>query len=327
MFNYIMRRLFFMLPLLLIISMFAFVVIELPPGDFVTNYIMELRMTGQEVSETEIEAISRRYGLNDPAYVRYFKWISGFFSGDLGYSMTYNQPVNKLIQQRVGFTVLISLLVLFFQWIVSVPIGIYSAIKQYSPTDYVITLLGFLGLSIPNFMLALILMFVSYRFFGISVTGLFSQAYIGAPWSLGKLMDMASKIWVVVLVVGTGGTASLIRVLRGQMLDELGKEYIQTARSKGLSEMVVILKHALRVAINPIISTIGWILPRIFSGAALTSIVLGLPTLGPLMLDALLNQDMYLAGSILMIQTFLVLIGTLISDILLALVDPRIRYQ
>lgn len=327
MLTYILRRMIFMLPLIIVISIFAFIVIQLPPGDFLTNYIMELRLQGDDVTDAEIESIAKRYGLNDPGYIRYIKWASGFLVGDLGYSMKYNQPVSNLIKKRIGYTLLISLLVLLFQWVISIPVGIYSAIKQYSIGDYIITLLGFLGLSIPNFMLALILMFVAFKYFGSSVTGLISSEYIGQPWTYGKIIDMMSHVWVPVIVVGSAGTAGLIRVLRGQMLDELGKEYVQTARAKGLTEKVVIFKHILRVAINPIISTIGWLLPRIFSGATLTGIVLGLPTLGPLLLSALMNQDMFLAGSILMIQSMLVLIGTLISDILLAVVDPRIRYS
>ena len=325
--TYIIRRLIIILPLFVLISIFVFILIQLPPGNYIDTYIMQLRATGETVSQDEIEMITRMYNLDKPMYAQYLAWFKGFMTGNLGYSLSLKQPVGNVIQRRVGYTVLVSVLVLLFQWIVSIPVGIYSAIKKYTVGDYIVTFIGFIGLSIPNFMLALIIMFVGYRYFGVNLTGLFSIEFIDAPWSFAKVMDMFSNIWVAVVVVGTAGTAGFIRVLRSQMLDELGKQYVQTARSKGLAEHVVILKHALRVAINPVISTIGWILPRIFSGAAITSIVLGLPTLGPALLNAIIAQDMYLAGDIILIQTILVLIGTLISDIALALVDPRIRYE
>lgn len=325
--TFIIRRLIILVPLFILISVFVFTLIQLPPGSYIDTYVMQLRAQGETVSEAEIQAIIRMYGLDDPIYIQYFKWFMGFLTGDLGYSLYFKMPVAEIINRRVGYTALVSLLTLIFQWIVSIPVGIYSAVKKYSVGDYVVTFLGFIGLSVPNFMLALIIMFIAYRNFGVNVTGLFDVRFIDAPWSWAKLANLLSNIWVAVIVVGTAGTAGFIRVLRGQMLDELGKAYVQTARSKGLHERVVILKHALRVAINPVISTIGWILPRIFSGAAITAIVLGLPTLGPALLNSILAQDMYLAGDIILIQTSLVLIGTLISDIALALVDPRIRYE
>jgi len=325
--TFILRRIIILIPLFVVISMFIFMVIQLPPGSYIDNYIMELRAQGQDVDQAEIEAITRMYGLDQPIYVQYVRWFTGFLQGDLGYSLNLKQPVGEVIMSRLGYTVLISILTLLFQWIVSIPIGIYSAIRKYTAGDYVVTFLGFIGLSIPNFMLALIIMYVGYRYFGVNLTGLFSMQYISAPWSFAKFLDMLSNIWVAVVVVGTAETAGFIRVLRSQMLDELGKAYVQTARAKGLRERVVIVKHTLRVAINPVISTIGWVLPRIFSGAAIVAIVLGLPTLGPALLNAILSQDMYLAGDIILIQTILVLIGTLISDIALAAVDPRIRYE
>lgn len=324
---YILRRIIILVPLFVVISIFVFVLIQIPPGSYVDSYIMQLRATGEEVSQEEIESIIRMFGLDKPVHMQYLTWFKGFITGDLGYSLALKLPVGYIIGQRLGYTVLVSILVLLFQWIVSIPVGIYSAIKKYTVGDYIVTFLGFIGLSIPNFMLALVIMFVGYKYFGVNLTGLFSVEFIDAPWSFAKFLDMMSNIWVAVIVVGTAGTAGFIRVLRGQMLDELGKAYVQTARSKGLKEQVVILKHALRVAINPVISTIGWVLPRIFSGAAITAIVLGLPTLGPALLTAIRMQDMYLAGDIILIQTILVLIGTLISDISLALVDPRIRYE
>lgn len=307
--------------------MFIFFIIQLPPGSYIDSYVLQLRAQGQEVSEAEIAAITRMYGLDLPMHQRYVRWFTRFVRGDLGFSLALRRPVADVIRDRVGFTVLISVLVLLFQWIVSIPVGIYSAVRKYSVGDYIATFFGFIGLSIPNFMLALIIMFVGFRYFGVNLTGLFSVHMAAAPWSWAKVVDMLSRIWVAVLVVGTAGTASFIRVLRAQMLDELGKAYVQTARAKGLRERIVIWKHTLRVAVNPVISTIGWILPAIFSGEAITSIVLGLPTLGPALLNALLVEDMYMAGSIILIQTILVLIGTLISDIALAMVDPRIRYE
>ncbi len=325
--TFLLRRLIILLPLLVLISFTAFVIIELPPGSYLDTYISNLRQQGHDVSRAQIESLERRYGLDKPFHIRYFTWFSNFLRGDMGYSMTQNKPVNMVVRERIGFSIMIAIVTILFEFIVAVPIGIYSSIKKHSFADHSLTFLGFLGLSIPNFMLALILMYVFYSFFGMNVTGLVSRDLLGEPWNLTKILDALSNIWVVVIVVGTAGTAGLIRVLRGQMLDELNKEYIQAARSKGLSEMMVVLKHALKVAINPLISTIGWLLPRIISGSVIASIVLGIPALGPAMLNSLLEQDMYLAGSILFIQAIMVVIGTIISDVLLAMIDPRIRYD
>jgi peptide/nickel transport system permease protein len=325
--TFIIRRFLILVPLFVVISMFIFFIIQLPPGSYIDNYVMQLRAQGHDVSESEIAAITRMYGLDLPLHQRYVRWFTNFLRGDLGYSLALRRPVAMVIRERIGYTVLISVLVLLFQWIISIPVGIYSAVRKYSVGDYIATFFGFIGLSIPNFMLALIIMFIGFRYFGVNLTGLFSVQMADAPWSWAKVIDMLSRIWVAVVVVGTSGTASFIRVLRAQMLDELGRAYVQTARSKGLRESIVIWKHTLRVAVNPVISTIGWILPAIFSGEAITAIVLGLPTLGPALLNAILVEDMYMAGSIILIQTILVLIGTLISDIALAMVDPRIRYE
>lgn len=308
------------------VSIVAFVVMELPPGDFLTNYVANLEAEGLRVTQEELDSLERRYGLGQPSYIRYFKWAGGFFTGDLGLSMYYNRPVSELIGERLFLTITLTFVTILFTWVVAIPIGLYSALRQYSPFDYAFTVVGFLGLSIPNFLLALVIMFVAFKYFGLSVSGLFSAEFVGEPWSFAKFLDLLSNIWVAVVVVGTAGTAGTIRVLRSQMLDELGKDYVKTARAKGLAEGVVILKHALRLAINPVISRIGWMLPALFSGATITAIVLNLPTVGPLLLDALRNEDMHLGASVIMIQTILVVIGTLISDILLAVVDPRIRY-
>ena len=235
--------------------------------------------------------------------------------------------MSAVIKERIGYTILISLGTILFTWILAIPIGVYSAVKQYSLGDYTFTLVGFVGVSIPNFLLALIIMFISIKFFGVNVGGLFSTEYMGEPWSWGKFVDLLAHLWVPIVVVGTAGMAGLIRVMRGQMLDELRKPYVQTARAKGLSEIKIIFKHVVRIAVNPIISTAGWMLPQIVSGATISGIVLGLPTIGPKLFEALQGQDMYLAGTIVMMQSSLVIIGTMLSDLLLAVIDPRIRYD
>ena len=325
--EYIVRRCLYIIPLLILISVLAFIIIKLPPGDFLSTYIMSLRRSGAEVNESVIANLENRYGLNQPTYVQYFKWVSGFFHGDFGRSFQFEEPVKNIISDRIGFTMVIACLTLLFQWIFAIPIGIYSAVRQYSIFDYFWTFVGFIGLSVPNFLLALILMFVGIKYFGASIGGLFSSEFIGQPWTWPKFFDLLQHIWVPVVVIGTAGMAGQIRIMRGQMLDEIGKQYIQTARAKGLSEWIVIMKHATRVAVNPIISTAGWMLPRIVSGATIAGIVLGLPTIGPTLFGALTSQDMYLAGTIVMLQSTLVVIGTLLSDILLSAIDPRIRYE
>jgi len=315
------------IPLLIAISIVTFVVIKLPPGSYLETYIAQQQRQGGQVTKDRVEAIKQRYGLGQPTYIQYFKWISGFPRGDFGMSFKAQQPVSKIIKERIGFTILLSLATVLFTWSLAVPIGIYSAVRQYSVFDYIFTFIGFIGVAIPNFLLALFLMFIGIKFFGTDLSGLFSMEYMGEPWSLGKVIDMLKHLWVPVIVVGTGGMAGLIRIMRGQMLDELRKAYVQTARAKGLSEYIVIVKHVARIAINPFVSTIGWMLPGLISGGTLAGIVLGLPTLGPKLLDALKTQDMYLAGTIMMLLSSLTIIGTLISDILLAIVDPRIRYE
>jgi len=315
-----------MIPTVIFISLISFVIIELPPGDYVDTYITELEMEGG-VADYVIENIRAQYNLDKPWVYRYIKWFFGFIQGDFGFSLAWNQPVRKLIGNRIMLTVAISLSSMLFMWAVAIPIGIYSAIKQYSMGDYIVTLLGFLGLSIPNFLLALLLMYFSYVFFGTGIGGLFSSNYVNAPWSLGKFIDLLQHLWIPAVVVGTAGTAGVIRILRANLLDELRKPYVITARAKGVSERKLLFKYPVRIAINPFISTIGWSLPQLISGAVITSMVLALPTSGPLFLQSLLQQDMYLAGSFVMIFAILTVIGTLISDILLAVVDPRIRIE
>ena len=325
---YIVRRFLYMFIILFVLSIVAFIIIQLPPGDYLTSYIMQLQLTGTKVSEAEIASLEKQYGLDLSIYQQYFKWVWGMLHGDFGRSFQYGERlVSELIGERLPLTITISLLTLIFTYAVAIPIGIYSATHQYSVGDYTSTVIGFAGLATPNFLLALVLMFLFYKYFGLSVGGLFSREYVTALWSLGKFVDMLKHLPIPIIVIGTAGTAGLIRVMRGCLLDELRKQYVITARAKGVSERVLLFKYPVKVAINPIISTIGWILPAIISGETITAIVLNLPTTGPLLFHALLVQDMYLAGSTIMFLCFLTVIGTLISDIILVWVDPRIRYE
>lgn len=324
---YIIRRCLYMFVILLAVSIISFVIIQLPPGNYLATYIENLRLSGIAVEQADIEMLERQYGLDLPVYSQYLKWMWNMLHGNLGRSFQWDTPVTKLIAERLPVTIAISLFTLVFTYAIAIPVGIYSATHQYSIGDYTFTVAGFAGLATPNFLLALILMFVFYKYLGLSVGGLFSLEYELAPWSIAKFIDMLQHLVIPIIVIGTAGTASLIRVMRACLLDELRKQYVITARAKGVHEMSLLFKYPVRVAINPIISTIGWILPRIVSGATITAIVLSLPTTGPLLFQALQNQDMYLAGSIIMVLSSLVVIGTLISDILLVWVDPRIRYE
>jgi len=317
-----------MIIILFLLSVVAFIIIQLPPGDYVSAYVAELEsMKGQRLTEEEIIALRKIYGVDRPMYVQYSKWLWKLSHGNFGMSLQLQRPVIDLIAERLPLTVLICILATIFTYAVGMPIGIYSAIRQYSIGDYFSTVFGFIGLAVPNFLLALILMFLFYKYFGFSIGGLFSLQYMDASWSMGKFIDMFKHLPIPVIVIGTPGAAALIRTMRGCLLDELRKQYVITARAKGLEERTLLFKYPVRVAINPIISTIGWTLPWLISGGTITSIVLGLPTMGPVLFEALLKQDMELAGSILMILSFLTVIGTFISDILLVLLDPRIRYE
>jgi len=316
-----------MIIILLAVSLVAFIIIQLPPGDYLTTLIENLRARGIQVNEEQIRSLEKQYGLDLPVYAQYFTWMWNMVHGNFGRSFEWNEPVSMLIAERLPLTITISLLTLLFVYAVSIPIGIYSATHQYSIGDYTFTVAGFAGLAIPNFLLALVLMFLFYKYFGLSAGGLFSLDYQIAPWSLAKVIDMLKHLPIPIIVIGTAGTAGLIRVMRGCLLDELRKQYVITARAKGVSERALLFKYPVRVAINPIVSTIGWTLPGIVSGETITAIVLSLPTTGPLLFRALIAQDMYLAGSTVMFLTFLTVIGTLISDILLVWIDPRIRYE
>lgn len=337
MFGLIVRRILWLFPTLLLISLLTFTIIQLPPGDYLTSYIAALEQTGDTVSAEQAEALRERFGLNEPFFTQYFHWLAGrrdpdsgqilggLIRGDLGQSFEWKKPVNELIQERMLLTIIISLTTLLLSWAVAVPIGIYSAVRQYSIGDYTFTILGFLGIATPNFLLALLFMYVSYAFFGISPGGLFSPQYLEAPWSLARFGDLLAHLVIPVIVIGAANTAGLIRILRGNLLDELRKQYVVTARAKGLAPLRLLIKYPVRIALIPLVSTIGWVLPAIISGSTITEVVLGLPTTGPLLLQALLNQDMYLAGGIIMIMSLLTVTGTLISDLLLLWLDPRIR--
>jgi peptide/nickel transport system permease protein len=322
---FILRRVLLMIPTLMAVSVIAFMIIEAPPGDYMDAYVTRLIQAQQAIDPSEIEALRARYGLDDPGYVRYFRWLSNMLQGDMGRSLEWNQPVTKLIGQRLAWSVLISLFSLVLAYGIAIPIGLYSATHQYSLGDYAFTFIGLIGLAVPNFLLALILLWYYFLATGNVALGLFSDEYVVAPWSLDKFVDMLKHMWLPAIIVGLAGTAGLIRTVRANMLDELGRPYVMVARSKGLAENKVITKYPFRIAMNPVVSTIGWTLPALVSGELLVSLVLGLPTIAPLFVGALMSQDMFLAGSIVMFLSVLTLIGTLISDILLAWLDPRIR--
>ncbi len=355
---YILRRLLWMIPTLVVISIVSFGIIQLPPGDYVTSHLQALRARGTLVRQSEIDRLRKLYHLDDPFVVKYAKWFNDllpfgfvrtpdgtYFTHEengkevfhwewprfkwpyMGWSLEHEEPVGQLISERLLLTVLLSLLTMVFTWAIAIPIGIYSAIRQYSFTDYLFTFLGFLGLAVPAFLLALVLMYVAQEFWGMDVGGLFSPDMNTAPWSWAKFGDLMSHIWVAMIVLGISGTAGMIRILRGNLLDELRKQYVITARAKGLPRIKLLLKYPVRIAVNPIISTMGWLLPGIVSGSIIVAVVMNLPMVGPLLLRSLQSQDMYMAGSMVMLMAFLTVIGTLMSDILLVIIDPRIRFE
>ena len=327
MFVFVIRRVLNAIVTIFVISIVSFVIIQLPPGDFLTSYAASLKAQGDTVAPQQLEALRQAYGLGQPIHIQYLKWIGNIMQGDFGQSLEWQQPVNRVIWSRLMFTVIVSASSILFVWAVAIPIGVYSAVRQYSIGDYVFTFLGFIGLAIPNFMLALVLMWLGFAWFGQDVGGLFSPEYQGAPWSWGKFVNMLSHLWIPMIVVGTAGTAGLIRTMRANMLDEINQPYVETARAKGLSESRLTWKYPVRVALNPFVSTAGYALPELIGGVVITAVVLNLPTIGPILLRALLSQDMFLAGAIVMLISILTVIGTLISDIVLALIDPRIRLE
>jgi peptide/nickel transport system permease protein len=325
--SYLIKRTLIMLFTIAVVSIASFATIQLPPGDYATKLYSQIAGSGANVDPDLEERIRKQYGLDQPMHVQYFKWIRNLFQGQFGYSYTYKQDAGALIRDRLPLSFIISFSTILFIWVVAIPIGIYSAVKRYSAGDYSVSFLSFLGMSIPDFLLALIFMFVSYRFFGQSVAGLFSEQYVSAPWSFAKFTDFLKHLWVPILIGGVAGIAALIRTMRANLLDELNKPYVETARAKGVSEATLLWKYPVRHALNPFVSTIGWTLPLIISGEVLISKVLNLPTTGPVLFNALQSQDLYLAAGFILVLSVLTVIGTFISDLLLAWLDPRIRLE
>lgn len=326
MFSFILRRLVLMIPLLVVVSIIAFIVIQLPPGDYLTTYIRQLEAMGRTFNQAEIDNLRMQYGLDQPVYVQYFYWMRSVFNGTFGRSFTWQLPVNEVLRTRLPMTIALSFASLLVVWALAIPIAIISATRHNTWFDYLFTFIGFIGLATPDFLTALVLGWLLYLISGTMITGLFSQEYVEAPWSITRFVDLLRHVWFPILIVGIGGTASLIRTVRATLLDELSRPYVVTARAKGLTETRLLLKYPIRIAMNPVFSTIGWLLPGLINGGVIVGIVLNLQTIGPVLLLATLNQDMYLAGSIVLILSVLTVIGTFISDILLAWLDPRIRF-
>ena len=324
---FITRRTILAFFTVLAISVLSFVIIQLPPGDYLTSYRATLEAQGDMISEAELKALSQQYGLDKPIHMQYLIWMGNMVQGDFGVSLRANRPVSELIGERLALTIVVALAAVVFTWVMAIPIGIYSAVRQRSIGDYVFTFAGFVGLAVPDFLLALVLMYFAYAWFNISVGGLFSAEYIEAAWSMGRLVDLLKHLWLPAIVLGTAGTAQLIRILRANLLDELRKPYVVAARAKGLSLWRAVIKYPVRVALNPLVSTTAYILPFLISGSVIVSVVLDLPTVGPLLLTALLSQDMYLAGTIVLLLGAMTVVGTLLSDILLVLLDPRIEME
>jgi peptide/nickel transport system permease protein len=328
MLKFIIRRVLWMIPSLAVVSFMSFVLIQLPPGDYVTTYIATLAASNEIVDQATATALRERFGLDQPLMVQYWKWISGIvLRGDFGLSFEWQQPVGDLIWERMALTLVLTFSTLLATWAIALPVGVYSAVRKYSIGDYIATFFSFVGLAVPSFLIALVLMYLAAVRWGHEVGGLFSEQYLNAPWSLGKMLDLLAHLWIPVIILAVSGTASLIRVMRANMLDELSKAYVTTARAKGLSEFRLLMKYPVRIALNPFISTIAWLLPNLVSGSIIVAIVLSLPTAGPLLLQSLMSQDMYLAGAFILLICTLTLVGSLVSDILLALADPRIRLE
>jgi peptide/nickel transport system permease protein len=324
---YIGRRIVLAIFTVWAVSVLAFAIIQLPPGDYITSYIAQMASTGSIVSEQEAENLRIQYGLNRPLYVQYYKWMAQIAQGSFGMSMEWRRPVLEVIGDRLWLTMVVSLAALLLTWVLALPIGIYSAVRQYSLGDYAFTFLGFIGLAVPNFLLALVLLYLGFTLFGANIGGLFSVEYQDAPWGLSKLWDLLKHLPLPALILGLAGTAQQIRIMRANLLDELRKPYVVTARAKGLTESKVILKYPVRIALNPFVSTLGYAFPYVVSGSIIVSVVLSLPTVGPLLLKALIAQDMFLAGTIVLMLGVMTVLGTLVSDILLVLIDPRIQLE
>lgn len=325
MLGYILRRLMTMIVTVFALSFVCFFIIQLPPGDYLTSYLAELASKGESIDPALVERLRAQYGLDKPFVTQYLLWVGNILQGDFGYSFNLSLPVLGIMGDRIGMSLLVELLAIVVLWGMAIPIGIYAAVKQYSVGDMAATVFGFIGLAVPNFLLALLIMYITYIWTGSAITGLFSDEYANARWSLGRIWDFLGHVWAPVLVIATGGAAHVIRILRANLLDELNKPYVVTARAKGLEERVLVLRYPVRVAMTPLMATVGWLLPTVISSSIVTSIVLNLPTLSPILLRALLSQDMYLAGALILLIGVLTLIGTLISDLLLIWIDPRIR--
>jgi len=325
--RYILQRLALLPVLMFVYSFVIFAIIQAPPGDFLTSYIATLASSGSSISAEQVSALRHEYGLDQPFLVQYFYWLQNLAVGNLGLSLEYQRPNAELIGEQLVLTIALALFSFVLTWVIAIPAGIYSATHQRSVLDYILTVINYIGVATPNFMLALILMWVAFAYFGLSVTGLFSPEFADAPWSVARVIDLLAHLWLPALVLGIAGTARLTRIMRANLLDELNKPYVTTARAKGMKEWRLVLRYPVRLAFNPLVSTIGWYLPALFSGSLIVATVMNLPNIGPLLLRALINQDMYLAGSILLIYSFLTIIGTLLSDVLLALLDPRIRME
>lgn len=326
MLQFVIRRLLIMIPTLLAISLVAFIIIQLPPGDYLTTVITNAAARGETIDPVELARLEQQYGLDQPMVVQYFNWLQGLLVGNWGYSFEYNRPVSELIWERVGWSFIISILSLMLVWFVAFPLGVFSAMRQHSWGDYITAFFGFIGLATPDFLLALVLLYISFAWFNHSVGGLFSPEFIDAVWSWARFADLLQHLWVPLVILGTNGIASMTRIMRANLLDELHKPYVTTARAKGLSEARLTLKYPVRIAVNPLVSSSGGLLAGLISGEAIVAIVLSLPTTGPMLLNALRAQDMYLAASFIMLLSLLTTIGVLISDIALAWVDPRIRF-
>jgi len=327
MLNYLLRRALYAVMAIWAVSIISFFIINLPPGDYVTSYIAQLQNTGSIVLADEADNLREFYGINKPLYVQYGKWINQIAHGNLGYSFEFGLPVNDVIGERLILTMVLALVTVVFIWIVAIPIGIFSAVRQYSIWDHVFTFFGFIGLAVPDFLLALVMMYLAFVIFDFSIGGLFSPDYVAVGWSLGRVWDLMKHMVIPVIILGTSGTASLIRITRANLLDELRKPYVATARAKGMPEWKLILKYPVRLALNPAVSLTAYILPFLVSGSIVVSVVLGLPTVGPILLKALVAQDMFLAGAIILIIGWMTVVGTFFSDLLLVLVDPRVRFE
>ena len=324
---YLIRRLILAILTVWAISVLAFVIIQLPPGDYITSYIAQMSASGSFVTEQEADALREQYGLNKPVWVQYLRWMKLVLRGNFGIALEWQRPVVEVIGDRLWLTMVVSVAAVLLTWGLALPIGIYSAVRQYSVGDYLATFIGFIGLAVPSFLLALVLMYAGFKLFNANIGGLFSDQFVEAPWSLAKAWDLTKHLPLPALILGLAGTAQLIRIMRANLLDELRKPYVITARARGLPESRVILKYPVRVALNPFASTIGYLLPYVVSGSIIVSLVLSLPTVGPLLLRALVAQDMFLAGTIVLLLGVMTVIGTFLSDLLLMWIDPRIRTE